>query len=138
MAQVLFYTKPGCVTGGKQFRILEASGHDVEVRSILDHPWTAATLRPFFGSRPVAEWFNPNAPRVKSGEVNPASFTEETAIAAMLEEHLLIRRPLIAVGEKITCGFDTDLLQKWIGIDTDSATREGDLNACSSTKKDTP
>ena len=35
-------------------------------------------------------------------------------------------------------GFDTALLQEWIGIDTDSATREGDLNACSSTKKDTP
>lgn len=41
---------------------------------MLAEPWNEERLALFFGDRPVAEWFNPAHPRVKSGEVVPAVF----------------------------------------------------------------
>ncbi len=88
MAKVVFYEKPGCGGNARQKSLLAASGHELDVRNLLTESWTAETLRPFFGSRPVTAWFNMAAPQVKSGEVDPGTFTEEEALAAMSGEAL--------------------------------------------------
>ncbi|MFD2183807.1 ArsC/Spx/MgsR family protein [Rhodoplanes azumiensis] len=116
MATVVFWEKPGCGGNARQKALLRASGHEVEVRDLLGEPWTAERLRPFFGERPVTAWFNGSSPRVKSGEVVPALQTAETAIALMLADPLLIRRPLMQVGERREAGFDPALVDAWIGL----------------------
>lgn len=116
MADVLFYEKPGCAGNARQRRALEAAGHRVLVRDLLGEPWTAERLRPFFGDRPVAEWFNRAAPAVKSGEVDPDTLDEAQALALLLEKPLLIRRPLLQVGERRACGFDAAAIDAWIGL----------------------
>ncbi len=116
MARVLFFTKPGCVTGAKQQEMLRRAGHDLEVRSVLEHEWTADELRSFFGEHPVREWFNPNSPRVKSREIDPAAFDGKQALEAMLADHLLIRRPLMQVGDQRRFGFDQEMIHAWIGL----------------------
>lgn len=121
MVKVVFYEKPGCGNNTRQKALLAASGHEVDARSLLTESWTAERLRPFFGERPVAEWFNPAAPKVKSGEVDPASFTAETALAAMVAEPILIRRPLMQVGEDHRCGFDVEKVRAWIGLAQEAA-----------------
>jgi nitrogenase-associated protein len=73
-------------------------------------------LRSFFGDRPVSEWFNKAAPIVKSGEVNPENITAENALVMMLRDPLLIRRPLIQVGDKREVGFDVEKIDAWIGL----------------------
>jgi nitrogenase-associated protein len=73
-------------------------------------------LRSFFGDRPVIEWFNQAAPRVKSGEVNPENITAENALIMMLRDPLLIRRPMIQVGDKREIGFDVEKIDAWIGL----------------------
>jgi nitrogenase-associated protein len=105
---VLFYQKPGCGTNARQIRALEAAGHQVITRSLLTEPWTARKLRGFFGETPVASWFNPAAPRIKSGEVKPAEIDAAGALALMLDDPLLIRRPLIDVGNARCAGFDRE------------------------------
>ena len=109
MADVVFYQKPGCRTNARQTAELRAAGHAVSVRDLLQEPWTAARLRPFFGDRPVAAWFNPPAPKVKSGEIKPEVMTAEAALALMLAEPLLIRRPLLEAGGACGVGFDAGL-----------------------------
>jgi len=56
--------------------------------------WTKERLLAFFGNRPV-----PNGstapPKVKSGEVVPEALDADTALAMMIADPLLIRRPLI-------------------------------------------
>ncbi len=84
MARVIFYSKPGCKGGTKQKVLLTAAGHEVVPYSLLTEPWTADRLRSFFGDRPVAEWFNRSAPKVKSGEVVPENTDEQTALMLML------------------------------------------------------
>lgn len=115
MAKVVFCEKPGCGGNARQKALLIASGHEVSVRNLLTVPWTAASLKPFFGSQPLRDWFNSASPRVKSGAVKPDELTPETAFAMMLADPLLIRRPLIQVGERREAGFDQAVVDAWIG-----------------------
>lgn len=116
MAAVIFYEKPGCAGNARQKAWLIASGHTLEVRNLLAEPWTAERLRAFFGERPVAEWFNMSSPRVKSGEVRPAEMAADGALAAMLADPLLIRRPLLEAGGRREAGFEAALIAAWIGL----------------------
>jgi nitrogenase-associated protein len=134
MAEVTFFTKPGCLTGIKQQELLRQAGHTLEVLSVLEHEWTADELRSFFGGHPVTEWFNPNSPRIKAGEVDPGAFDERQALEAMLADHLLIRRPLMQSGGQRRFGFDQETIHAWIGLGpTGSAdfAPAGDLQSCS-------
>lgn len=106
MATVLFYEKPGCGTNARQKRLLEQAGHRVEARSLLAESWTAPRLRSFFGATPVASWFNPAAPRIKAGAVQPEALDADAALALMLDDPLLIRRPLVEADGLRCAGFD--------------------------------
>ena len=116
MAIVLFYEKPGCINNTKQKVLLAAAGHTVQAKNLLTEKWTAQRLRAFFGDLPVAEWFNHSAPRVRDGEIWPHRLTGAQAIAMMLEDPLLIRRPLMEVDGQRRVGFDQDEVERWIGL----------------------
>jgi nitrogenase-associated protein len=128
MATIFFYEKPGCGNNTKQKVWLAASGHTVLAKNLLTEKWSAERLRPFFGELPVAHWFNPSAPRIKSGEVNPAVLDAQAALAMMIAEPLLIRRPLMDVNGELRVGFDADAVRAWIGLN--DARPEGDIEAC--------
>jgi nitrogenase-associated protein len=116
MAYVIFFEKPGCKNNTRQKAALAEAGHEVEAHNLLAHRWTMDTLRPFFGDLPVGQWFNPSAPRIKSGEVDPAGVDAATALAWMLADPLLIRRPLMQVGSERRAGFDSAAVDRWIGL----------------------
>ncbi|MEH1997226.1 MAG: ArsC/Spx/MgsR family protein [Nostoc sp.] len=116
MARVIFYSKPGCKGGTKQKVLLTAAGHEVIPYNLLTESWTVERLRSFFGDRPVAEWFNPSSPKIKSGEVVPEKIDAETALGLMLREPLLIRRPLLEIGDRREVGFDVEKIDAWIGL----------------------
>lgn len=116
MAKVIFYEMPGCGGNARQKALLRQSGHDVEVRNLLATAWTPGELRSYFGSRPVAQWFNAASPRVKSGEVDPAGFTDTQALSLMIADPLLIRRPLMEADDRREVGFDAALVDQWIGL----------------------
>lgn len=116
MAVVIFWEKPGCVGNARQKAVLAQAGHQLDVRNLLTAEWTAQSLRPFFGSRPVPEWFNAAAPKVRSGAVRPEALSETEALALMLAEPLLIRRPLMQVGAECRAGFDSEAVDAWIGL----------------------
>ncbi len=116
MAHVIFYEKPGCGGNARQKALLTASGHEVEARSLLAERWSAQELRSYFGERPVEQWFNQASPRVKSGEVDPSALSEAEALALMLADPLLIRRPLLRVGARREVGFDQQVVDAWIGL----------------------
>lgn len=128
MATVMFYRKPGCGTNARQIRALEAAGHTVVARDLLTQPWRADDLRAFFGDTPVGTWFNPAAPRIKSGAVKPAEVDADDAISLMLADPLLLRRPLIEVDGDRCAGFDGALVAALLGGARD------DLEGCSHTR----
>lgn len=116
MTRVVFYEKPGCANNTRQKAWLAAAGHDIESRNLLTHAWTRDELLRFFGPRPVAEWFNRAAPRVNSGEVKPDALDAAAALSLMLNDPLLIRRPLIEADGRREVGFDLALIAGWLGL----------------------
>jgi nitrogenase-associated protein len=120
MARIIFWGKLGCAGNARQLAVLRASGHDVEVRDLRAEPWAVARLRPFFGERPVAAWFNQSAPKVKRGEVRPETLSEAEALTLLIAEPLLIRRPLLACEDRVACGFDPAAITAWVGLKDES------------------
>ncbi len=128
MAVVVFYEKPGCMNNTRQKTLLAAAGHTVQAKSLLTEPWCPERLRSFFGDLPVALWFNPSAPRVKSGAIDPAKLAPDQALALMLGDPLLIRRPLMEVDGERRVGFDATQVHQWIGLK--SPALQADLETC--------
>jgi len=130
MAEVEFWEKPGCINNTRQKQLLRAAGHAVKEHDLLTWPWEAETLRAFFGSLPVSEWFNRNAPAIKAGRVIPESLDECQAIGLMLADPLLIRRPLMQVGDERRVGFAPEAVERWIGLQPESTDTGTDLESC--------
>jgi nitrogenase-associated protein len=130
MAHLTFFEKPGCGGNAKQRALLEAAGHTIERRNLLGEPWTRDSLLAFLAPLPVLDWFNRAAPRVKSGEIVPEALAREQALALLLAEPLLIRRPLMlgADGTRMV-GFDAQRVHEWIGLSV--APVQGRLEGCS-------
>jgi nitrogenase-associated protein len=105
MSELVFYEKPGCIGNGMQKSLLRSQGISFQVRDLLSHPWTAASLRDYFGTSAVTEWFNSSAPAIKSGEIAIGSLSEAEALALMLQDPILIKRPLLEFGDLKQSGF---------------------------------
>lgn len=129
MATVTFYEKPGCANNTRQKVLLAASGHTVWAKNLLTEPWTPERLRPFFGQLPVAEWFNLSAPRIRDGGLDYAALSEAEALALMVREPLLIRRPLMLAEGECLAGFDPEVVAAWIGLAA-LTPRAPDLERC--------
>ncbi len=117
MTHITFYEKPGCAGNARQRALLQAAGHTLERRDLLSESWTRARLLAFLAPLPVPAWFNRAAPRVKRGEIDPDSIDGDAAIAALLAEPLLIRRPLMERpdGARLV-GFETAAVQAFVGL----------------------
>lgn len=133
MATIQFYQKPGCATNARQKRMLEAAGHTVIAKSLITEPWTAEALRGFFEAMPMQAWFNPASPRIRSGEIVPEKLDTAGAIAHMLDDPLLIRRPLVVTDGQRCAGFDNALIASLLGERT-----KANLEACSRPQASTP
>jgi nitrogenase-associated protein len=128
MATVYFYEKPGCINNTRQKKLLTAAGHQVVELNILTEPWQKDRLRAFFGELAVRDWFNYSAPAIKQGEIDPDTLSEQEALALMLENPLLIRRPLMQVGDNVMAGFDQRAVDSWIGLTAIDTAQ--DLESC--------
>jgi nitrogenase-associated protein len=130
MTSITFYEKPGCAGNARQRAMLEAAGHQLVRRNLLGEPWTAQGLLEFLAPLPVPDWFNRAAPRIKSGAIDPEALDRAQAIAALLAEPLLIRRPLMQRedGARMV-GFDLAEVQRFVGLAPAAATT-GSLEGC--------
>ena len=133
MTHIVFFEKPGCSGNARQLRALETAGHSVERRDLLTAHWTRASLLAFLAPLPVPEWFNAAAPRIKRGEIQPDALGADAAVALLLGDPLLIRRPLMQRGDTGSrhVGFDTAAVHAWVGLGTNPASAVS-LEACAS------
>lgn len=129
MATITFYEKPGCKGNLRQKTLLAAAGHTVQAKSLKTEAWTADRLLAFLGQLPVADWFNRAAPAVKTGEIVPENLGFEDALHLLLANPLLIRRPLMEIGEQRMVGFETAKVDAWIGLNNVELPA-GNIEAC--------
>ncbi len=133
MSTVTFYEKPGCKGNLRQKTLLAAAGHTVLARNLKTEAWTADRLLAFLGKLPVGEWFNRAAPAIKAGQIVPENLGVEAALYLLLDNPLLIRRPLMEVEKgsatERRVGFDVAEVDAWIGLN-DVELPEGNIEAC--------
>lgn len=115
MADIVFFEKPGCINGEKQKAILRAAGHSLQCIDILRYPWDRETLLEFVDGREPATMMNHTAPAVKRGEIVPAALGFSEAVALMLADPILIKRPLIKVDGMAIQGFTDPRLSPYLG-----------------------
>jgi len=108
MSKITFFEKTGCVNNTKQKQILALFGYEVEAVDLIKYDWTKDEILAFLGELPPNEWFNTKAPDITSGKIDPSTFTKETALEALLNKHILIRRPLLDIEGSKLAGFDID------------------------------
>lgn len=127
MATITFFEKTGCSGNARQKKLLIESGHDVHARDLRQRAWTNTELLEFLIGLPVSQWFNRSAPDIKSGEIVPEALDQTTALGLLRHNPLLIRRPLLQVGDEKRVGFDAKAINDWIGL---ANVPEADLEAC--------
>ena len=76
----------------------------------------------------MKDWFNDKAPDVKSGHVKPEMYTEDEALEVMIQDPILIRRPLIDYNGVKVCGFDDYVMYEVLNLGGD----KGDMEQCQS------
>ena len=132
MTHLVFFEKPGCAGNARQRALLEAAGHTLDRRNLLTAHWTRERLLAFMAPLPVAQWFNRAAPRVKRGEIVPEQLDVDAALALLLAEPLLIRRPLMQRTDDGTrlVGFDTAEVERFVGTGPRSGAVPASLEGC--------
>jgi hypothetical protein len=71
---------------------------------------------------------------MKSCEIRPDAISGPEALAIVIADLLLIRRPLIQVGGPCVSGFDSSAVHEWIGL-RHVAVPLGDQCACTVPRK---
>lgn len=125
---IIFYEKLGCATNKKQKKMLRKAGCVVFERDLLQHGMRSDELYSFFENIPVPDWFNPNAPQIKDGTVDPNRLSKEEAMNLLFHEPILIRRPLMIIDRQKLCGFDQQKVEKLLSISFDRSVN----SSCSS------
>ena len=125
--KAIFYEKTGCSGNARQKTLLREHGIAFEVRSLLDTPWNKATLEAFFEGLSPTEMLNPFAPQLKDGSFKLEDYTKESLIEKMVQEPLLIRRPLLEIGTVKLCGFDIEKLNTLLHVNMPTPSN---INAC--------
>lgn len=110
MPKITFYVKPGENGEFAKKQDLADSGYEVEIRDLTEENWTAALLRPFFDNKPVSQWFNPQAPQILSGAIDPSVMHAQGALVAMSVDPGLIRGPLVKLAGRCGAGLTE---QEW-------------------------
>jgi arsenate reductase (glutaredoxin) len=104
--EILFYEKTGCMGNAKQKKLLSDYGIKFKILSLLDTKWNFENLSDFFNGLTKDEIINPFAPSEELEKIDILSISKDDLINYMIKHPILIKRPLISIGEVKICGFD--------------------------------
>jgi nitrogenase-associated protein len=116
MKKVVFYQRTGSRKDHEQQAMLVAAGYTVETRDLIAEHWTAAGLRAFFAEKPVSDWFDPAAPQVLSGEIDPKRPNPQEALVMLSVNPSLINGPLVKCASHCASGLDDEELRHFLDV----------------------
>ena len=88
---------------------------DVEVRDFFKEPFTVAELTRLIGSRPITDFISTRAKSFKEHHWDRKLPTKKEAIAAMIADPTLLRRPILIKNGKIVVGFSMGTYEAMAG-----------------------
>lgn len=81
---------------------------DVVERDFFKEPFTKAELEKLIGDRPIAEFISTRAKSYTSTGWDKKPPTKKLAIAAMLKDPTLLRRPILVIGKNLVIGWSRE------------------------------
>ena len=88
---------------------------DATIRDYFKDPFTVAELTRLIGSRPIADFISTRAKSFKEHGWNRKPPTKKEAIAAMVEDPTLLKRPILIKNGKVVVGFSMSTYETMAG-----------------------
>lgn len=88
---------------------------EVEVRDFFKEPFTNAELARLIGSRPITDFISTRAKSFKDHGWDRKLPSKKEAIAAMIEDPTLLKRPILIKNGKIAIGFSMSAYEAMAG-----------------------
>ncbi|TCT19111.1 arsenate reductase [Melghiribacillus thermohalophilus] len=110
------YHYPRCGTSKKALKWLDDHGIDYEIVHIVDNPPSKEELKRYIekSGLPAKKFFNTSGKKYR--ELGMKDKIKDAALDEMVEwlasEGMLIKRPIITDGEKVTVGFNEDTFEQ--------------------------
>ncbi len=89
----------------------EDLGAELDERDYAKVSLSAVELKELFAGRDPREFLNARSPAFKAMELAGKALTVDRAIALMVKEPNLIKRPIVVAGKEMIAGFDRDRLR---------------------------
>ena len=101
---VTIYHNPRCNTSRKTLALLREKRVETEVVEYLKTPYTAAQLKHLLGQLNMPASALVRKKEAAAAGIDPKSLPEEELIAAMVENPILVERPIVVSGHKAALG----------------------------------
>ncbi len=88
---------------------------EVQVRDFFKEPFTVTELTRLIGSRPITEFISTRAKSFKEHGWDRKLPTKKEAIAAMIDDPTLLKRPILIKNGKIAIGFSMSTYEAMAG-----------------------
>jgi arsenate reductase len=101
---VRIYHNPRCNTSRKTLALLREKGIEPEIVEYLKTPYTAAGLKTLLGQLKMRARALVRQKEAEAAGIDPAKLSEGALIAAMVENPILVERPIVVAGGKAALG----------------------------------
>jgi arsenate reductase (glutaredoxin) len=101
---VTIYHNPRCTTSRKTLALLREKGVEPEIVEYMKTPYTAAQLKHLLSQLKMPASALVRKKEAAAVGVDPTSLPEEELIAAMVENPILVERPIVISGGKAALG----------------------------------
>ena len=101
---VTIYHNPRCNTSRKTLALLRDKGIEPEIVEYLKTPYTAAQLKHLLGQLKMPTSVLVRKKEAAAAGIDPKTLPEEELIAAMVENPILVERPIVVSGGKAALG----------------------------------
>ena len=86
-------------------------GAELDERDYAKTALSAPELKDLFADRDPRDFLNPRSPAFKAMDLTGKTLSREQAMALMVKEPNLIKRPIVIAGKEIIASFDRDRLR---------------------------
>jgi arsenate reductase (glutaredoxin) len=101
---VTIYHNPRCNTSRKTLALLREKGVEPQIVEYLKTPYTAAQLKRLLEQLNMPAGRLLRKKEVAAAGIDPSQLSEEQLIAAMVENPIIVERPIVVSGNKAALG----------------------------------
>jgi arsenate reductase (glutaredoxin) len=101
---VRIYHNPRCNTSRKTLALLREKGVEPEIVEYLKTPYSAAQLKTLLGQMKIPAKALVRRKEAAQAGVDPAKLSEDALIEAMVQNPILVERPIVVSGNKAALG----------------------------------